>query len=231
MLKFKTVRKITMLGVSSFLTQVASVLVVVVMNNSLVIYGAMSKYGADIPLAALGITVKVSMLITGVALGIASGIQPLLGFNYGSGQYDRVKKAYKLAMVSCTAVLVLAFFIFQCWPEQIINLFGKESDLYREFAVKCFRIYLLACFMIGTTTVTGILFQAIGRPILAAFLSLSRQVLFLVPAMLVLGALCGVEGVLWAGPFSDGLSGVLSLVVVRIYWNRIFKEQEIRVNV
>ena len=78
--------------------------------------------------------------------------------------------------------------------------------------------------MIGTPTVTGILFQAIGKPILATFLSLSWQVLFLVPAMLVLGVLYGVEGVLWVGAFSDGLSGIISFVVVRIFWNQIFKD-------
>lgn len=142
--------------------------------------------------AAVEDLVKVSQLITGIALGIATGIQPIFGFNYGSGQHDRVKKTYKLALTSCTLILVAAFFIFQFCPEYIINLFGQESDLYMEFAVKCFRVYLLACFMIGAGAVTGIFFQAIGRPIPAALLSLSRQILFLIPAMLLFGYLWGV---------------------------------------
>ncbi len=96
---------------------------------------------------------KVSQLITGIALGIATGIQPIFGFNYGSDQYNRVKKTYKLALTSCTLILVVAFFIFQFCPEYIINLFGQESDLYMEFAVKCFRVYLLACFIIGAGAV------------------------------------------------------------------------------
>lgn len=216
------VKKVLTLGASSFITQVASVFVIAVMNNSLVKYGALSKYGADIPLAALGITMKVSQLIMGISLGIATGIQPILGFNYGSGQYDRVKKTYKLALLSSTLILAIAFLIFQFWPEYIIALFGQESDLYMEFALKCFRIYLLTCFAIGVSGVTGIFFQAIGRPIPAALLSLSRQIIFLIPAMLIFGALMGVEGVLWAGPFSDGLSAIVSLLTIGLCWKGIF---------
>ena len=175
--------------------------------------------------AAVEDLVKVSQLITGIALGIATGIQSIFGFNYGSGQHDRVKKTYKLALTSCTLILVAAFFIFQFCPEYIINLFGQESDLYMEFAVKCFRVYLLACFMIGAGAVTGIFFQAIGRPIPAALLSLSRQILFLIPAMLLFGYLWGVEGILWAGPVGDGLSGVISLMTLGAFWKKIFNKE------
>lgn len=220
--KTEIIKKFLPLGLSSFFTQVATVFVITVMNNVLVKYGEMSKYGADIPLATLGITMKVSQLITGISLGIATGIQPILGYNYGSRQYGRVKKTYKLALLSSTVILVIAFFIFQVFLEQIIRIFGQESDLYVEFAVKCFRIYLLACFMIGAGGVTGILFQAIGKPLPAALLSLSRQILFLIPAMLLFGHFFGVEGVLWAGPFSDGLSGIISLIAVAACWKKIF---------
>ena len=223
--KWRIVKRVLPLGASSFITQVAAVFVVAVINNALVKYGALSKYGADIPLAALGITMKVSQLVTGIALGIASGIQPIFGFNYGSGQYDRVKKTYKIALTSSTLILIVAFFIFQFCPNYIINLFGQESELYMEFAVKCFRVYLLACFMIGAGAVTGIFFQAIGRPVPAALLSLSRQIIFLIPAMLFFGYLWGVEGILWAGPVGDGLSGVISLITLGAFWNRIFKKE------
>ena len=219
------IKKVLTLGTSSFIAQGAGVFVIAVMNNSLVKYGAMSKYGADIPLAALGITMEVSRLITGIALGVASGIQPIFGFNYGSGQYDRVKKTYKLALTTCTLILIVAFFIFQFCPEYIINLFGQESELYMEFAVKCFRIYLLACFMIGAGAVTGIFFQAIGKPVPAALLTLSRQILFLIPAMLIFGHFMGVEGILWAGPCGDGLSGIVSLITVGVSWKKIFSKE------
>ena len=89
-----------------------------------------------------------------------------------------------------------------------------------------FRIYLLACFLIPSGAVSGIFFQAIGKPIPAAVLSLSRQIILLIPAMLILGYTMGVEGILWAGPFSDALSGIIALVTVRIFWKQIFEMKE-----
>ena len=222
--KWKISSKVATLGTSSFILQAALVIVMATMNNVLVKYGAESKYGADIPLATLGITMKVSQLVTQVAVGIASGIQPIYGYNYGCGNYDRVKKTYKLAMVTSTAFLTVALAVFQLWPEAIINLFGQESKLYMEYAVKCFRIYLLGTFMVGINAVTGVFFQSIGKSVQSALLSLSRQIVFLVPGLIILGALTGVEGLLWAGPFSDITAGVLSLIVVKVYWKKIFTE-------
>ena len=221
----KVVGNIASLGTSSLISQIASVFVIAIMNNMLVKYGAVSKYGADIPLAALGVTMKVSQLITGVTLGIASGVQPILGYNYGSRQHDRVKSTLKWSLILGTAIMFAALFIFQVFPEQIIGIFGQESDLYVEFAVKCFRIYLLACFLIPSGAVVGIFFQAIGKPVPAAALTLSRQIILLIPAMLILGYTMGVEGILWAGPFSDALSGIIALITVKVFWKRIFENK------
>ena len=216
--------KIITLGTSSFINQIAAVFVIAVMNNLLVKYGAASKYGADIPLAALGITMKASQLITSITLGISSGIQPIFGYNYGSGQYSRVKETLKKVIICNLLIMVAATFIFQVFPEQITLLFGQESDLYMEFAVRCFRTYLLACICIPVSGVIGIFFQAIGRPVPAAALSLSRQIIFSVPAMFILGSMMGVEGILWSGPLSDTLSCIVSIIVAAAYWKKIFKE-------
>lgn len=215
--------KILSLGTASFITQIATVLVMAVMNNSLVKYGALSEYGSEIPLAALGITMKVNMLISSIVLGIATGVQPIMGYNYGNGQYSRVKQTYKYVLTVSTCVLAVAFIVFQTKPESIISLFGTESDLYMQFAVKCFRIFLLLCFTIGISCATGIFFQAIGKPIQSAVLSLARQVIFLIPSILILGNAKGVEGILWAGPISDGLACALSVIVVCFYWKSIFE--------
>lgn len=204
----------------------ALVLVMATMNNVLVKYGAVSKYGPDIPLAALGITMKVSQLITNIAVGLAAGIQPIYGYNYGSMKFDRVKKLYKCALFDTTVILLVALIVFQVFPKPIINFFGQESDLYMEYAIKCFRIYLLGCFMIGANAVTGIFFQSIGKPVQSAFLSLSRQIVFLVPGLLILGATVGVEGLLWAGPIADISAGVISLITVLICWKKIFMEEK-----
>lgn len=175
-------------------------------------------------LAILGITSKVSQLVTQVAVGIATGIQPIYGYNYGCRNYNRVKKTYKLAMVISTIFLTAALAVFQLWPETIINLFGQESELYMEYAVRCFRIYLLGTFMVGINAVTGVFFQSIGKSVQSALLSLSRQIVFLVPGLITLGALTSMEGLLWAGPFSYITAGVLSLIMVKIYWKKMFAE-------
>lgn len=222
---WKISKRVASLGASSFILQAALVLVMATMNNVLVKYGAMSKYGADIPMAALGVTMKVSQLITNVAVGLAAGIQPIYGYNYGSGKHDRVKKLYKWALFDTTIILFVALSIFQLFPEPIINLFGQESELYMEYAVKCFRIYLLGCFMIGANAVTGVFFQSIGKPVQSAVLSLSRQIVFLIPGLIILGALTGVEGLLWAGPISDIAAGVISLITVAVCWKKIFKKE------
>lgn len=222
LLKKEFAGKIISLGMSSFFTQIAGTVVIAIQNNLLVKYGAESKYGPDIALAALGITMKASQLITSIAMGISTGVQPILGYNYGSGQYGRVKKTFWISLISCTSIMVFALFVFQVFPESIINIFGQESELYMEFAVKCFRIYLCACFMIPGGMVIGIFFQGIGKPAPSMFLSLSRQIIFLIPAMVLLGSCFGVEGLLWSGPVSDTLSGILSLIIAKVYWKKIF---------
>lgn len=160
-----------------------------------------------------------------ISCRLASGVQPILGYNYGSRQHDRVKSTLKWSLISGTAVMFVALFIFQVFPVQIISIFGQESDLYVEFAVKCFRIYLLACFLIPSGAVVGIFFQSIGKPVQAAALTLSRQVILLIPAMLIFGYTMGVEGILWAGPFSDALSGIIALITVKVLWNGIFENK------
>ncbi len=224
-LKGAVTRNIISLGMSSFFSQIAATLVIAIQNNLLVKYGADSKYGSDIALAALGITMKASQLITSIAMGIATGIQPILGYNYGSGQYDRVKKTFHLSLVSCTAIMVFALFVFQVFPEAIINLFGQESELYMEFAVKCFRIYLLFCFMIPSGMVISIFFQSLGKPLPALVISLSRQIIFLIPAMFLLGAIWGIDGLLWAGAAADMMSGIVALLLVKLSWKKVFTEE------
>lgn len=218
----KVVKKVLMLGISSFCSQAASVIMITVMNNTLVKYGAMSVYGEDIPMAVMGIVMKVSQLITGVILGIASGVQPIFGYNYGSQQYGRVKQTLKLSLGISTAIGLVALFVFQVFPEQLISLFGQESDLYVSFAVKTFRTYLLGCFMIPCSCVIGIFYQSIGKAARATVLTLLRQVVLLIPSILIFAYLGGVEGVLWAGPVADGCAGIIALITLFFSWNKIF---------
>ncbi|MCC8102663.1 MAG: MATE family efflux transporter, partial [Clostridiales bacterium] len=214
-------KKVCSLGISSFIQQFAIVLIMAVTNNVLVIYGARSVYGSDIPLTTIGITMKVNQILIAAVMGMASGAQPIFGYNYGNQQVDRVKKTYRLVLTASTIILIIAFLIFQFKPMSIVRLFGSESDLYNEFAVKCFRIFLLACPLNGCQMVTSVFFQAIGKPKLATVLSLTRQVIFFIPAALLLPLALGVEGVLWTGAFADSLAFVVSVILIKRNWKKL----------
>ncbi|WP_312637379.1 MATE family efflux transporter [Oscillibacter sp.] len=206
-------RAIMPLGISSFINQMATVIMTAAINNALTAYGANSAYGTDIPLAVMGITLKVNQIFLFIVVGIATGAQPIIGFNRGANNLERVMKAFKICVVSALIAAMVAFVIFQFAPMSIVSLFGAESDLYNDFAVKSFRIFLLFCILNGFQTVASIFVQAIERPIQAMVLSLSRQIVFLIPAVLILPGFLGIEGILWAGPVADGLAFILALAV------------------
>lgn len=188
-------------------------MVAFVSNNLLTQYGALSEYGADIPLTTFGLCMKVSMIAFSIGIGVASGSQPIIGFNFGAKKYDRVKKTFLLGSVVCTIITVLSWIIFQCFPLHLIRIFGTESALYEQFAVRCFRIYLLLTFLNGLQMCPGVFFQAIGQPVKAAVASLSKQLIFYIPAMLILAHIFGLDGVLMAGPVADTLAFILCLIL------------------
>ena len=210
----KVCGNIVVFGMSSFITQFAITVVMALTNNLLAKYGAESVYGSDIPLTATGIVMKVNQIMIAILLGIATGTQPIIGFNYGAKNYHRVKKALEISLIASEIISVLAFLLFQFAPLAVISLFGSEDELYNEFAVKAFRIFLMLCPLTGFQTVIAVYLQAVGRPILSALLSLARQIIFFVPAALLLPLTLGVEGVLWTGPVADGLAFLMSLVLL-----------------
>lgn len=225
--KFKTIRfrraslilnwsiagRLASLGFASCFNNLTSTVVAFVSNNLLTQYGALSEYGADIPLTTFGLCMKVSMIAFSVGIGVASGSQPIIGFNYGAQKYDRVKKTFLLSAGICTVITVIAWIIFQCFPLQLIRIFATESVLYEEFAVQCFHIYLLLTFLNGLQMCTGVLFQAIGQPVKAAIASLSKQLIFYLPAMLILARIFGLTGILMAGPAADALAFILCAIL------------------
>ncbi len=203
---------IVIFGLSSFITQFAITIVMALTNNLLAKYGAQSVYGAEIPLTATGIVMKVNQIMIAILLGIATGTQPIIGYNYGAKSYHRVKKALEISLIASEIVSVAAFLIFQFAPMSVVSLFGSEEGLYNEFAVKAFRIFLMLCPLTGFQTIAAVYLQAVGKPVKSAILSLARQIIFFVPTALILPIFLGVEGVLWTGPVADGLAFLLSLV-------------------
>lgn len=206
--------KILSLGVSSFITQIAITIVMVLFNNLLSVYGAQSVYGSEIAMTAMGIVMKVNQIMLSILVGIAIGAQPVIGYNYGSKNFARVKRAFEIAILAAEVIAVIAFFIFQFAPMSVVSLFGSEEGLYNEFAVKCFRIFLMLCPLNGFQTVAAIYLQAIGKPIKSAVVTLSRQIIFLIPTAVLLPLAIGVEGVLWSGPVADGLAFILALSLI-----------------
>ena len=202
---------IVIFGLSSFITQFAITIVMALTNNLLAKYGAQSVYGAEIPLTATGIVMKVNQIMIAILLGIATGTQPIIGYNYGAKSYHRVKKVLEISLIASEIVSVAALLTFQFAPMSVVSLFGSEEGLYNEFAVKAFRIFLMLCPLTGFQTIAAVYLQAVGKPVKSAILSLVRQIIFFVPTALILPIFLGVEGVLWTGPVADGLAFLLSL--------------------
>ena len=210
---FAKLGKVTSLGAAICFNQLTFLLVQVVMNNSLRHYGALSVYGPSIPLAAVGIVMKVNQLFFGIIIGIGQASQPIVSYNYGAQKYDRVRKAFRIAFTAGAVISVVTFALFQLFPRQLLGLFGDGSEAYFECGEKFFRIFLLLVFTIFTQPIISSYFTSVGKPIKGIFLSLTRQVLFLVPLMVILPLIWGFDGLLWASPVADGASCLVALLM------------------
>lgn len=213
-LKINTSKRVTTLGISSFITQMSFVFVIAIENNLLAKFGMESKYGSEIPITVLGIVMKISQILNSIIIGIAAGTQPIFGYNYGARKFERVKETLKIVLGSSVIISTIAFILFQTIPDKLISIFGSGDEKYIEFACITFRTYLLLCICNGIQIPSGIFFQAIGKSVKSAILSLSRQILFLIPAMIVFSNIFGLMGILYSGPFADGLSFILAMFLL-----------------
>lgn len=212
--KLKIMKNVSMLGISSFITQMAIVIVITTENKLYNLYAENSKFGAEIPITVHGIVMKINMILTSIIIGIAAGSQPIVGYNYGAKNYDRVKKTLKMVLGISTIVSIISFVLFQTIPETLISIFGSGDELYNEFACLTFRIFLMLTVCNGIQIASGIFFQAVGKPAKSAFITLSRQILFFVPAAIILSKYTGVMGVLYAGPVADALAFLVAVILL-----------------
>ncbi len=206
--------KIASLGMSNSLNQLAITIVQIVLNNSLIYYGAQSIYGSEIPLACSGIVMKTNAILLSIIIGISQGCQPIISFNYGAKNYDRVRGIYRLAIKYSLIISIIGFIAFQFFPRQVISLFGTGDQLYFDFAVKFIRIFLFMVFINGVQIISSNFFAAIGKAIKGVFLSLSRQVLFLIPLLLILPLWFGIDGILFAAPIADALAFLVTVLLI-----------------
>ncbi len=225
----KSVLKVISYGISTCITELAVVIVMLVINNTLKITGEKSIYGADIPLTAFGVVMKVNQIFNGIIVGIAVGAQPIIGYNYGAKRLDGVRETFITSIKFCFIVGFAATFVFQVFPEQITSLFGNESKLYNEFSVKCFRIYLLLAACNTFQIACSIFFQSLGKTKKSIICSLSRQILLLVPSILILSNLFGINGLLWACPVADLLAFIITGILF-IYEYKHLKEHRKGIN-
>lgn len=205
------IKRVSLIGMASFFNQIAIGAVQIVLNNSLKHYGAASVYGSDDPIAVAGIVMKVNMLVFSVVIGLAQGTQPIESFNYGARNYKRVKDAYFLAVKTGLIISVIAFVFFQIFPKEILMLFGKGSDTYYEFGVKFFRIFLFFTWINCLQPITSTFFTSIGKSIKGVFLSLTRQIIFFIPILLILPLFFKINGIIYTGPIADVLSAVVAI--------------------
>ena len=208
-------KAIISLGMASCINQIAMAIVQIVLNNILRYYGGLSVYGSDIPIACVGVISKVNQVFMAICIGISQGCQPIWGFNYGAKKYDRVRLAYRYSVIACTAIATVFFLCFQLFPHQIVSIFGTGSDLYFQFAERYLKIFMFMTFANGIQPMSSGFFTSIGKAKLGIVMSLTRQVLFLMPLIVVFSLIMGIDGVMYAGPIADSAAFVLAILFAR----------------
>ena len=202
------------LGFSSCITQTAATIMQVVMNNSLVYYGDLTSTTGDVALSAMGIVLKISMIITSICIGIGIGAQPILGFNKGARQPKRIKETYKKASSIAVLTSIIGWGVCIAIPGVILSLFGSSDPVFSTFAQRAMRIYMLGIFTAGFQITATSYFQATGQPLKASVLSMMRQLILLIPLILILPLFFGLDGILFAGPIADISSGIVVFVFI-----------------
>ena len=219
-LSFEDVKVIASLGLTSFIFQISATIVQITSNNLLRTYGAQSVYGSDIPIAVGGVVSKIFVIFIAVVIGLNQGAQPILGFNYGAKKYSRVHETMNLLLKVTLILSTILWILFEVFPLQLIQMFGS---------VRYARAYLFFTFINGITIIVTTFFPAIGKAKLGAILSLTRQLFVLLPLMLLLSTLFGVDGLIFSGPVSDFISFIICISVYLNQMRKIPKADELLV--
>ena len=217
----KLCKKYLPLGICSFLSQISLVASMAAVNNMIQKYGAMDEiFGqaeyAQIPMAVVGIVMKFFQIVISIAVGMAAGCIPIVGYNIGAKRDDRAKSLFSHLLIAEAIVGAVATVIVICFPRQLIGIFGasNESIYYTDFAVKAFRTYLCMMTLATVNKATFIYLQSMGKAMTSTMLSLVREVVFGVGFALILPLFFGLDGVLYSMPVSDILTFIISLIVI-----------------
>lgn len=217
-LEKKIIGHILSIGMSPFLMNLCACLVVIFINRGLM------EQGGDLSVGAYGIVNRVAFIFVMIVMGVNQGMQPIAGFNFGAGRYDRVMRVLWLTMIGGTVVTTSGFMLGEFFPEEVARMFTADEELI-TLSSDAMRIVMVTFPIIGIQMVITNFFQSIGMPKKSIFLSLSRQMLFLVPCLVILPKYFGVDGVWYSMPISDSIS-VVTAVVLIIIQIRKFKQMK-----
>lgn len=233
---FKEFGGVFKLGLSSFITQMTIVIISLVCNVMLARYGAKSHYGVDIPIALIGIESKVFTVVINIVVGIVLGCQPIISYNMGATNYDRVKKLYKAIMLCTLCIGIVSTLLFEIAPQAVVSMFGKPTNIpnpddYWDFAEKTFRIFLALVTFTCIIKVSSIFFQAVGKPVFAALTSLIRDIVCFVPLIIVMpiifsssfGEDNGIIGILISAPIADFIAMIATACMTVSFFRRLRK--------
>ena len=215
-LKASLVKNIISIGISPFLMNVCACVVVIFMNNQLV------HYGGDMAVGAYSISNSIAMMFVMFVMGINQGMQPIAGYNYGAQNYDRLMRVLKMAIIAATAIMIVGWLIAMFLPYYCARLFSTDAQLI-SLSVVAIRVNMLVFPIIGFQMVVTNFFQCIGKVKISIFLSLSRQLLFLLPLLVVLPQFWGLNGAWVALPVSDSIAAIVALAMM-VYFMRKFKK-------
>jgi putative MATE family efflux protein len=216
-LDWSIIKNILAIGVSPLAMNTCSCIIVIFINTALV------KYGGDLAVGAYGIANRIGFLFFMIVMGINQGMQPIAGYNYGAMHFDRMLKVLKLSMISATAIMAVGWLVGELMPYPCARLFTTDAELIEQ-AVKGIRLNMIAFPLIGSQAVITNFFQSIGKAKISIFLSLSRQMIFLLPLLVALPPMLGVDGVWYALPASDTVAFLVTWIIMIRYMHK-FKLQ------
>lgn len=217
-LRSRLVKNILAIGMSPFSMNVCACFVVIIINNSLV------SHGGDMAVGAYGIINRIAFIFVMVTIGVNQGMQPIAGYNYGAMKFDRMMRVLKYAVICGTCVTTAGFVVGEFFPEQCVRLFTSDQTLI-YLSVHAMRIMMVSFPIIGYQMVIANFFQSIGKAKISVFLSLSRQLVFLIPLLLVLPTFYGVDGVWWSMPVADTISALVTAVIMALFMRKINKQK------
>ncbi|MCD8306823.1 MAG: MATE family efflux transporter [Clostridia bacterium] len=227
------------LGISSFITQISIVAISLTCNNMLAKYGALSIYGPDIPIAIIGIETKVFTIVINIVVGIVLGGQPIIGYNYGAGKFDRVRQTYKIVLIATLIVGAAVTILFEAYPQGVVSIFGTGNEsadydaaLYMQYGVYTFRIFLSLIIFTCVIKISSIFFQSLGKPVHAMIASLIRDIVFFIPLVCIIPVVAekleagsGIFWLLFAAPAADLLGIIVTIILTILIFKGLKKEE------